>query len=37
MQKLVLILSLLALGACGTIEGFGRDISSGARTVERMF
>lgn len=33
MTRAILILSLLALAACGTVEGFGEDISSGARAV----
>jgi len=28
---------VLALAACNTVEGFGRDISAGARTVQRAF
>lgn len=32
-----LILALLALSACGTIEGVGNDISAGARMVGSWF
>jgi predicted small secreted protein len=36
MRKLLLI-AVLALAACNTVEGVGRDISAGARTVQRAF
>ena len=36
MKKLVLFAALMAgLAACNTVEGFGEDISAGARAVER--
>ncbi len=34
MLRILLIGSLLALAACNTVEGLGRDISAGARTVK---
>lgn len=34
-MKKLMILALLALGACSTVEGIGQDISAGARTVKR--
>ncbi len=36
MGKAFWILAFLGLAACGTIEGIGRDISSGARAVGNM-
>ncbi|WP_457649509.1 entericidin A/B family lipoprotein [Profundibacter sp.] len=33
MTKTILIITLLALSACATVEGLGRDISAGARKV----
>lgn len=33
MMKLVLIAWVLAVAGCATVEGVGRDISGGARTV----
>jgi len=33
MTKTILIIALLALSACATVEGLGRDISAGARKV----
>ena len=36
MKKLVIAVALLtALSACNTIEGFGADVSAGARAVDR--
>lgn len=36
MKKTALIaMLLLGLSACNTIEGFGRDVSAGARAVDR--
>ncbi|MEM8776980.1 MAG: entericidin, EcnA/B family [Pseudomonadota bacterium] len=39
MKKLMLIaiIATTALGACGTIEGLGRDISGAARGVKNAF
>ncbi|MEE9389508.1 MAG: entericidin EcnA/B family protein [Paracoccaceae bacterium] len=37
MMKFLMIGLLLVVSACATVEGMGRDISSGARTVEQMF
>jgi len=37
MRLIFLFATLLAVASCATIEGVGRDISSGARSVERMF
>ncbi len=35
-KKIVLFTALLlGLAACNTIEGFGRDVSAGARAVDR--
>jgi len=33
MTKTILLVTLLALSACATVEGLGRDISAGARKV----
>ncbi len=33
----LLLIATLALAACNTVEGVGRDISAGARTVQRAF
>ena len=36
MKKLTLFAAmLLSLAACNTIEGFGQDVSAGARAVDR--
>lgn len=36
MKKTALLtLLLLALAACNTIEGFGQDVSAGARAIDR--
>jgi predicted small secreted protein len=36
MKKLTIVAALLlGLSACNTIEGFGRDVSAGARAVDR--
>lgn len=38
MKKLAIFAALLlGLAACNTIDGVGRDISSGARAVDRAF
>jgi predicted small secreted protein len=38
MKKTALLtLLLLGLAACNTIEGFGRDVSAGARAVDNAF
>ena len=37
MIRAVIVMALLALGACETVEGAGRDISAGARTIQDMF
>lgn len=38
MKKICIGLALfVALGACNTIEGFGEDVSDGARAVNRAF
>jgi len=38
MKKVCMGLILFAaLGACNTIEGFGEDVSEGARAVNRAF
>ena len=34
--RLCLIMALLGLSACATVEGMGRDISAGARKVNNM-
>ncbi len=36
-MRTFLLIAVLALAACNTVEGFGRDISAGARTVQRAF
>ncbi len=33
MTKTILLLAILSLSACATVEGLGRDISAGARKV----
>ncbi len=33
MTKTLLLISLLAVSACATVEGVGKDISAGARKV----
>lgn len=33
--KFALCLGVLALGACNTVEGLGRDVQSVGRTVEK--
>lgn len=38
MTRMTLALALMAaLAACNTVDGIGRDISSGAQTVQRAF
>lgn len=37
MRAVYVGLLLAALAGCGTIEGIGQDISSGARTVQGWF
>ncbi|MFY0692052.1 MAG: entericidin, EcnA/B family [Paracoccaceae bacterium] len=37
MIRLLPLMAILALTACETIEGAGRDISSGARAVKEAF
>lgn len=37
MRAAIMILLALALASCGTVEGLGQDISSGARTVQGWF
>ena len=37
MRAMVLLGALLVLAACNTVEGVGRDISAGARTVQNAF
>mgnify|MGYP000036992075 CR=1 FL=1 len=32
-MKALLLIAALGLSGCATVEGFGRDVSSGARTV----
>ena len=36
-MKTALLLIVLGLAGCGTVEGAGRDISAGARTVGGWF
>ena len=33
MIRSILLICILGLGACATVEGMGRDISAGARKV----
>ena len=36
MRRIVLLLGvILGLAACNTVEGFGQDISAGARAIDR--
>jgi len=37
MQKLMLLVVLASLAACGTVDGIGRDISGGANRVAGWF
>ena len=37
MRVVILIALAAALSGCGTVEGIGEDISSGARTVQGWF
>lgn len=37
MRKLLIAALLLGLAACNTVEGLGRDVSAGARTVRGAF
>ncbi|MCO8144360.1 entericidin EcnA/B family protein [Rhodovulum tesquicola] len=37
MTRTLLMLGLLALAGCGTVEGIGEDISAGARAVRNVF
>ncbi|MHC0052879.1 entericidin A/B family lipoprotein [Actibacterium sp. D379-3] len=37
MTRLLIVSALLALTACGTVEGIGEDISSGSRMVRDAF
>lgn len=36
-KTLIIILSLVTLSGCATIEGVGEDVSAGARTVRGWF
>ena len=36
-MKTALIMALLALAGCATVEGAGQDISAGARAVGNLF
>lgn len=36
-MSLIILLSLVTLSGCGTIEGIGEDVSAGARTVRGWF
>lgn len=37
MRILILVTALAALASCATVAGIGEDLSTGARSVERMF
>ncbi|WP_269430753.1 hypothetical protein [Pseudorhodobacter wandonensis] len=37
LSTLVALTLLAALGACGTVEGFGRDISSASNRASQLF
>jgi len=37
MKKIMVIIVLGTLAGCGTVEGFGEDISSAARGVQSWF
>ncbi len=37
MKRLLILSVFLALAGCNTVDGFGRDISAGARTVRNTF
>ncbi|MCU0909298.1 MAG: entericidin, EcnA/B family [Rhodobacteraceae bacterium] len=36
-MRTLLLVAVLALTACNTVEGLGQDISAGARTVQDAF
>jgi len=37
MRKFYLLAVFLGLAACATLDGMGQDISTGARSIERIF
>ncbi len=37
MRNFILMAIFLGLAACATVDGLGQDISTGARSIERMF
>ncbi len=37
MKKIALLALIAALAGCGTVEGFGRDLSSASRGVQNLF
>lgn len=36
-KSLIILMALVTLAGCGTIEGIGEDVSAGARTVRGWF
>jgi predicted small secreted protein len=36
-MRTLLLLAVLGLASCNTVEGLGQDISAGARTVQNAF
>ena len=36
-MRIGIVLALLVLASCNTVEGIGEDISSGARSVKNSF
>jgi predicted small secreted protein len=36
-MRIAVMVALLALAACNTVDGIGQDISAGAQTVQDMF
>ncbi len=37
MRFISIVLVLIALGGCATVEGIGEDVSAGARKVRNVF
>ncbi len=36
-MRILMVLSILALAGCATVDGIGQDISTGARKVQAAF
>ena len=37
MKKLIVLVLVTTISGCGTVEGFGRDLSGAARGVKNIF